>query len=272
MADPRTCAVETGNLDSLVASKLVAQCRSDPYRKALNLFPVEIIATRDPRRNLVWVAGRDGCANVGMVQTSSSSSLPVVLVDDPAIIMPSIHCLATELWRHAGEATKDMSGYEPHISSLVGALRYCCSHRQVEMAPARAIEKRMCWKASSARSVSSGPGACGCAARAQLPAGATADVPKLDADFEAVARIECQNKLGNDPSMTRRGLTERVVEAREWAGRKWAGIGLVVTRAPCGVVCAAIWTTHETGTAIELQQVGTLPSHHGRGYAAGLLD
>jgi ribosomal protein S18 acetylase RimI-like enzyme len=269
-----TYAVATGDLDSCTATKLTARIHRDPYCEALYHFPIEIIAKKKERSLLVWVVEGTGMYNkhlrgssVAMVQSSPSSSVLIVLTDDPKDLAVSLDRLATELWQHGGESTRSISGFEPYVSTLVTALRLRCYKRFMEPRPARAIEKRMWWIAGSAARTSSGS----LAPRAELPAGAVVDEPKSDADYEALAWIECQNHLHNDPCMTKYGLTERIAQVREFTSQEWGGVGLVVARDPGGAVCAAIWTIYETGATIELHQVGTLPSHHGRGYAAGIL-
>ena len=221
-----TYAVATGDLDSCTATKLTARIHRDPYCEALYHFPIEIIAKKKERSLLVWVVEGTGMYNkhlrgssVAMVQSSPSSSVLIVLTDDPKDLAVSLDRLATELWQHGGESTRSISGFEPYVSTLVTALRLRCYKRFMEPRPARAIEKRMWWIAGSAARTSSGS----LAPRAELPAGAVVDEPKSDADYEALAWIECQNHLHNDPCMTKYGLTERIAQVREFTSQEWAG-------------------------------------------------
>merc|ERR1712224_962464 len=111
------------------------------------------------------------------------------------------------------------------------------------------------------------PNAMAAASKLSLPAGTTVGAPESRADFEAMAQIDAQNGLTNDPLMEKHGLEERVQEMAEEATKGT----VTIAREPGGALVAMVILSKGTGDTVYVEKVGTLPSHARQGYASGLL-
>jgi len=147
------------------------------------------------------------------------------------------------------------AGFDPHIhwfAPLVG------SHWSEPVD----VQRRMTWSPDNLDAMAA-------ASNVSMPAGATAGKPESRADFEALAWIDAQDFLSDDPRMERHGLEERVQEMRDNAAD--SRFSFFVARDARGAVVAMVMLSRETDSTIQVQKVGTLPSHARRGYASGLL-
>jgi len=159
------------------------------------------------------------------------------------------------------DAPMEVLGFEPHIGQFA-RLAPSPSHEP-------ACPRRMVWLFSRMRMTWSpdDPHAMAAASQASLPAGATVGAPEGLADFEAMARIDAQKGLTNDPLMEKHGLEERVKEMAEAAAEG----GVTIAREASGALVAMVTLSNETDETVFVKAVGTLPSHARRGYASALL-
>lgn len=238
------------------AARLVSQLKSDIRLAALYDHPLGLLVRGSAHvGNVVAVAaGTDDNIECALV-----AHLLVVPVANPRA--EALSRLAQAAFSMQGAPTK-VEGFQPHTGRFA----------LLVPSPQPARQRQMAWLFSRERMMWSpdDPHAKAAASGVSLPAGVAVGVPESRADFEAMARIDSQYGLGNDPLMEEQGLEERVKEMADEAAKGT----VTIAREPGGALVAMVQLSDlqkETDATVYVMSVGTLPSHARRGYAVGLL-
>lgn len=246
------------------ASRLISQLQSDKQFAALYEHgPLRLLLREESgacAQVVAVVVGPEECLECALIPDFKPGEYSLVV----AVAHPNVEALSS--LAHAAFSKQDaptmVLGVQPHISQFALLVPPHPVLRQSGMAWAFS-RGRMVWSPDDPNSVAA-------ASKPSLPAAATVGAPESRADFEAMARIDAQHGLTNDPLMEERGLEERVQEmAEETAG---GHTSVTIAREPGGALVAMV-RANESGesASIFVKAMGTLPSHARRGYAAGLL-